>query len=302
MKTIISFQNIRMLLIYIFHKSTNVVRYISVFLFLWILLNISFGFKTHNNSSSLKIVSVNGTMSEIICSLGLQSNLVGVDVTSTYPVTLNKIPKIGHNRSISPEGIIALSPSLVVGMENDLKPVLINQLKASNITTHLFKQEYSVEGTKKLITETGIYFKQTAKAAALITQLDKDLALVKKPTIKRKVLFIYARGAGSLMVSGTGTSVDKMIQLSGGQNAINSFTDFKPLTTEALVVANPDVILLFDSGLESLGGLSGLMKIQGMNQTNAGKNKKIITMDGQLLTSFGPRLGKAVLQLSNKLQ
>lgn len=255
-----------------------------------------------NQSAAMKIVSVNGTMSEIICSLGLESSLVGVDITSTYPGSLDKVAKIGHNRSVSSEGIVALAPSLVVGMQNDLKPTIIEQLTSSNIKTKLFTQDLSVEGTKKLITEAGVYFNQPAKATALIAQLDKDIALVKKPSVKKKVLFIYARGAGSMMVSGTGTSVDKIIQLSGGQNAVTSFVDYKPLTAEALLAANPDVILLFDSGLESVGGIEGLLKVQGIGQTNAGKNKKIITMDGQLLTGFGPRLGKAMIELSSKLQ
>ena len=279
-------------------KKTSIAIVIPVLCIAVLLLT---AFQT-NRSAAMKIVSVNGTMSEIICSLGLESSLVGVDVTSTYPASLDKVAKIGHNRSVSSEGIVALSPSLVVGIQNDLKPTLIEQLTASNIKTQLFKQELSIDGTKKLITEVGAYFNQSAKAAALIVQLDKDIALVKKPNVKKKVLFIYARGAGSMMVSGTGTSVDKMIQLSGGQNAITSFADFKPLTAEALIAAHPDVILLFESGLESIGGIEGLLKVQGINQTNAGKNKKVITMDGQLLTGFGPRLGKAMIELSSKLQ
>jgi len=250
----------------------------------------------------MKIVSVNGTMSEIICALGMESSIVGVDITSTYPATLDKIAKVGHNRQVSSEGIVALSPSLVIGLENDLKPAVLEQLTASNIKTQLFKQDLSVEGTKQLIRTAGTYFNQSAKAAALVAQLDKDIALVKKPAVKKKVLFIYARATGTMMVSGTGTAVDKMIQLSGGQNAVTAFPDYKPLTSEALIAANPDVILLFNSGLESLGGIDGLLKVQGISQTNAGKNKKVISMDGQLLTGFGPRLGKAMIEFSSKLQ
>lgn len=265
------------------------------------LLSISATWIRTDSNAEMKIVSVNGAMSEIICGLGLQSSLVGVDVTSTYPESLNNVVKIGHNRSVSAEGIIALTPSLVVGMQNDLKPTVIEQLTSSSIKTKLFVQDYSVEGTKKLITDAGVYFNQVAKATSLIKQLEVDIASVKKSSVKKKVLFIYARGAGSMMVSGTGTSVDKIIDLSGAENAISAFADFKPLTSEALIAANPDVILLFDSGLESIGGIDGLLKMQGIAQTNAGKNKKIITMDGQLLTGFGPRLGKAMIELSSKL-
>jgi iron complex transport system substrate-binding protein len=249
-----------------------------------------------------KIVSVNGTTTEILCALGLDPHLVGVDVTSTYPAFVAKLPKVGHNRSISAEGIVALNPDLVVGISNDLKSQTIGQLKSANVTTRLFKQEYSVEGTKALIRAVASEFRKEARGEELIRQLDADISSVKKPAKRKKVLFIYARGAGTMLVAGRGTPIHKMIELAGGENAVNDFDDYKPLTAEALVAADPDVLLLFDSGLKSLNGIDGIVKIQGVAETKAGKNKKIIEMDGQLLTGFGPRLGMALKELSSKIQ
>jgi iron complex transport system substrate-binding protein len=140
------------------------------------------------------------------------------------------------------------------------------------------------------------------KRNPLIKKLDSDLAQVKKATgTVPKVLFIYARGTGTMMVSGRGTPIEKMIELAGGINATPDFENYKPLTAEALVTANPDVILLFDSGLESLGGTDGLLAVQGIAQTNAGKNSRVIVMDGHLLSGFSPRLGKALQELSQKI-
>jgi iron complex transport system substrate-binding protein len=118
---------------------------------------------------------------------------------------------------------------------------------------------------------------------------------------KPKVLFIYARGAGTMMVGGTGTQVDKVIELAGGINVAKDFADYKPLTPEALVAYNPDVILLFSSGLSSLGNEAGMMNIQGVKETNAGRNKKIIAMDGQLLSGFSSRLPIAIEELHSKI-
>lgn len=105
-----------------------------------------------------------------------------------------------------------------------------------------------------------------------------------------------------MMVGGTGTQVDRAIALAGGRNAVTEFSDYKPLTAEALVKANPDVILLFSSGLESLGGAAGLKKVPGISQTNAGRNNRFVSMDGELLSSFGPRLGEAVMELEGKIR
>ncbi|TZF85956.1 ABC transporter substrate-binding protein (plasmid) [Pedobacter sp. BS3] len=252
-----------------------------------------------------RIVSVNGTISEILADIGLENNIVGTDITSNYPVSLKSKPKVGHNRNISAEGILALKPEVVTGLTTDVKPELVAQLKSAGVKLELFNQEYSSAGTRKLIREVAAKFGRQQQAETIIKKLDADLAAagkIKKAATKPKVLFIYARGTGTMMVSGTNTPVEKIIQLAGGENAVKGFTDYKPLTPEALILANPDVILLFDSGMQSLGGVQGLSQVKGIAQTNAGKNQKFITMDGELLTSFGPRLGLAINELAQKIK
>lgn len=255
------------------------------------------------HAKALRIVSANGTLSEILVGLGLGKQLVGVDVTSTYPASLDKIPKIGHNRSIAAEGILALNPDVIIYTNQSmLSPTVVKQLNSSGKKLVEFKHEYSKEGAIRLIREVGAYFNANAQAEKIVKALQADLTKIPAPASPKKLLFIYARGTGTLMVSGTGTSLDKMFALAGHKNAVSGFTDFKPLTAESLIAANPDVLVLFSSGLESLEGMDGLLKVPGVANTNAGKNRRIVTMDGQFLTGFGPRLGKAAIELSQKVK
>jgi len=250
-----------------------------------------------------RIVSVSGTLSEILVGLGLESQIVGVDVTSTYPASLEKLPKVGHNRNISAEGILALNPDVIV--TSDQSMIAANVLKQLNSTGRkvvTFRQEFSEEGTIHLIREVGAYFNAKPQAEKMVKAVQADLARLPKTTSPKKLLFIYARGTGTLMVSGKNTSLDKMFILIGHKNAVTDFTDFKPLTSESLLAANPDVLVLFSSGLESVDGIDGLLKVPGIAYTNAGKNKKIVSMDGQYLTGFGPRLGKAAAELAQKVK
>ena len=252
--------------------------------------------KTH------KIVSLNGAVTEIIAALGHENEIVAVDVTSTYPESVKNTAKdIGHVRSVSIESVMALQPTLILATEKDMSPELLEKIKASGVEAHVFKQEFTVDGTKKLIADVAAVL-HSDKHAELQDMIDADLTKVQELPAKSKVLFIYARGAGTLMVAGKNTPVEKVIALAGGQNAITEFEDFKPLTPEALIKGNPDVILMFDSGLGSLGGPKGVLKIQGVDKTNAGKNKKIIAMDGGLLSGFGPRVGEAAAQLNTLLK
>jgi iron complex transport system substrate-binding protein len=249
-----------------------------------------------------KIVSLNGAVTEIVAALGHENQIVGVDVTSTYPQGINtKAKDLGHvAHGVNIEAIMALQPTLIFGVEKDMTPDLLAKIKASGVTYHIFKQEYSVDGTKKLIGEVAGALGHK-DYAAVTSKIDDDLKAVKTIANAPKVLFIYARGANMLMVSGTGTAVDKIIPLAGGKNAITQFEDYKPLTPEAVITANPDVILMFDSGAQSVNGNAGVLKIPGVSKTNAGKNKKIITMDGGLLSGFGPRVGQAAAQLNSLL-
>lgn len=283
------------------------------FIFTLLCLGVFAVFSACNSTTSeesafadtAKIVSINGTVSEILVDLGFEENIIGVDVSSNYPASLQQKPKIGHSRQIVAEGILALNPDVVIGVSNDVKPELAEQIRSAGAKLFLFDHAYSPEGTKSLIKNVADSLGRPAKADSIIKALEADLAAVEalqNTANKPKVLFIYARGTGTMMVSGTGTQMEKMIELAGGVNAITEFEDFKPLTAEALVAANPDVILLFDSGLSSLGGVDGLLQVQGIDQTNAGRNRKIVEMDGQLLTGFSQRLGIALKELAGKIQ
>lgn len=248
-----------------------------------------------------RIVSLSGTTTEILCALGLQDLLVGVDVTSTYPDAVTQLPKVGHSRNLSAEAILALNPDIVVGVAENIRPELAAQLQTGRSRVWLFHIENSPEGAKNLIRAAADSFGLAEKADPVCRQIDADLQGKVTPARQPRVLFIYARGSGSMMVAGERTYPNSMITLAGGVNAVHGFEDFKPLTSEALVAANPDVILMFNSGLESLGGIEGLLQIQGVAQTSAGRNRQVIEMDGLYLTGFGPRTGKAIAELSKRL-
>lgn len=248
-----------------------------------------------------RIVSLAGPITEIIFAADLQDQLVGVDVTSTYPAATDSLPRVGHNRNIAAEGVLALNPDLVIGRAGELKPEVEHQLRQAGVELILLEQTYSVAGTQRLIHQVCDTLGRPSASGNLIDRLEADLALVKPLQPAPRALFIYARGAGTLMVAGEGTQMQEMFALAGAQNAVQGFSDFKPLTPEALVEASPEVIVLFDTGLSSLDGPEGLMQVPGVAQTPAGERGAFIAMDGALLAGFGPRLGQAAAQLNAAL-
>lgn len=255
--------------------------------------------------ASIKIATLGGTVTEIVCALGYCDNIVATDRTSTYPAHMQQLPSLGYRNNVKAEGVISTGADLVLAEANYVPRAVKEQLAGTGIAQHNFENKLSKESTQAMIEEIGKLLSKEAKAQELIQEINADFnqvrTLLARASSKPKVLFVYARGQGTLSIGGKKTFAETMIKLAGGQLAVPQIEGFKPLTAEAVIVANPDYLLFFDTGLESIGGVEGALAVPGIKETDAGKNRNIIAMDGQYLSGFGPRVGKAVLELANKL-
>lgn len=259
-----------------------------------------------NNPSELRVVSIGGAVTETIFALGQDTKIVGTDTSSVFPEAATRLPQVGYQRTLSAEGVLSLKPHLVLATAEVGPPTAIQQIESAGVKVIKVNGENTVEGAKTKIREIAATLNVESKGEDLVKKLDADLSDAKQcveslPT-KPKVLFIYARGAGAANVAGTKTTADAMITLAGGQNAVTEFKNFKPLTPESLVAAQPDFILLPTRGLDALGGIEDLMKLPAIAETPAGKNRRIITVDDLVLLGFSPRMGEGVKELCEKLR
>lgn len=257
---------------------------------------------TSTEASPLRIVSLSGTVSETLVALGCEDAIVAVDVTSTYPPSLAALPNVGHNRNISLEGVLSQTPTHVVALEGQLTMEAQEQIRGAGAELMILEQQFSIEGTEFIVSELADAFGKEDSVANMLHEIRLPLQQIQPINPAPKVLFVYARGAGTLMVAGDNTQMNKMIELAGGINVATGFNDFKPLTPEALVAAAPDIILMFDSGVSSLEGMEGVKALPGVSATPAGKFNQFISMEGQYLAGFGPRLGQAVAELNASFQ
>ncbi|GAB3830485.1 heme/hemin ABC transporter substrate-binding protein [Pontibacter rugosus] len=258
-----------------------------------------------DTKSNIKIATLGGTITEIVCALDYCDNIVATDRTSTYPAHMQQLPSLGYRNNVKAEGVISTGADLVLAEADYLPEAVTEQLNSTGITQHYFQNKLSKESTQAMISDIGKLLGKEEKAQELVVEIENDFnqlnAMLAHVQARPKVLFVYARGQGTLSIGGKGTFAETMINMAGGQLAVPQIEDFKPLTAEAVVAANPDYVLLFDSGLQSIGGEEGLLAVPGIKETNAGKNRKIIAMDGHYLSGFGPRVGKAALELAQKL-
>ena len=260
--------------------------------------------KTVLITSSERIVSLNGSTTEILFALGVGDNVVGCDASSTYPKGVReKLPSVGYQYGLNAEGILSLNPTLVIGRKDVRPPQVVQQLRMAGVTVLSLKEPRNFEAAKQRLRTLGKAVGQEKKSEELINALDTDIEKLKtklasrKEQPKQKALFLYLRGTQTTLVLGTDTAPGAMFDIISVENAAGSITGNKPMTAEAVIAAQPDVYVLFTTSLKSVGGVDGLLKLPGLAHTPAGQNKRVVTLDGQYLSGFGPRCGRAALDL-----
>lgn len=256
-------------------------------------------------NSKLRIVALANGAAEVINSLGLRSSLVGRDIASTTP-ELKSIPIVTSGHQVIAEKVISLKPNLViidsgVGPKSALDAIRRAKIKVSEVP-----QAWNMNDIYVKVAAIGKLVGESSQADELIKRMKVSIKK-SKSTLgwQPKIIFLYLRGPSSIyLIGGPGSGADSLINTIGGSDigAKTLKNPFNPLTSEALIAANPDVFLVMKNGLKSVGGVSGFMKLPGVAQTNAGKNKKILSVDDSLLLSFGPRTPDLLARMSISLK
>jgi iron complex transport system substrate-binding protein len=259
----------------------------------------SISVKTPTQFSVKRVVVLANGVAEIMNSLNAKSILVGRDISSSE-TALSDIPIVTSGHQVLSEKVIGLKPDLVIIDASTGPKSAIDQIKSAGI---------AVVQTPESWTLADIAIKVSAVAAAIGAPAQGDLlnqaikAQIQSSTLasKPRIAFLYLRGTSSIyLIGGPGSGADSLISGIGAVDVGASTLPhpFNTLTAETLATLNPDIILVMTKGLESVGGISGLVKLPGVAQTQAGKNHAVVDVDDSLLLSFGPRTPSLVKALA----
>lgn len=256
-------------------------------------------------SEGKKIISLGGAVTEMIYALGEQDRLVGVDVTSTYPMDALKLPKVGYYRAVSAEGLLSLGPDLIIADPDAGPPEVLNQLAAVGVCINKVGDGGSAEAVLNRVTQIsealGVSEKGEQFKAALKTKFDMAMAGHDNVEMEKpRVLFLLSAKDGTPVAAGDKTDAASIIKLSGAENAVGGFEGYKPLSSEVAAASGADYILMMDHVVKSSGGKESILNLPQIKMTPAGQNGKLIAMDGLLLLGFGPRTPDALEQLSSQ--
>lgn len=254
--------------------------------------------------TGLRIVALANGAAEIISAMGYRENLVGRDIASST-TELTDVPIVTSGHQVIPETIIALQPTLVIIDDATGPSSAIAKLRAAGIRIVNVSQSWNMADLLIKVEEIGNAI-GAPRSAALLRNILADSATGKisgtSTTGKKlKIAFLYLRGTSSIyLVGGKGSGADYLIEATGAVDvgAEKLSKPFTPLTAETMAQLNPDLILVMIGGLESVGGVSGLVELPGIAQTPAGKNRQVVAVDDSLLLSFGPRTPSLISELA----
>lgn len=248
-----------------------------------------------------RLVTVGGSITEIVFALGLGDQVVGADATSVYPASVEKLPRLGYYRQLTAEGLLSLKPSKIICRADAGPPGTLSKVERAGVPVVRVpvprSREAAVTRIQQVADAAGRPMEGKALASTLEQALTRASAAAEGRAAARagkpRALCLYARGRGTVLSAGTGTSGEVVIGLAGGVNVAKG-EGYVPLTAEAAIAARPEAVILPRGGLKGLGGPEGVWKLPGLSLTPAAKAKRLVVVDDLVLLGLGPRMAEAV--------
>ncbi|MFE2040482.1 hemin ABC transporter substrate-binding protein [Streptomyces sp. NPDC059477] len=258
-----------------------------------------------------RIVPLSGSLSEIVFSLGLGERVVARDISTTFEQAAD-LPLVTRAHDVSAEGVLSLRPDLVLA-ETTTGPVeSLDQIRAAGVPVltvapakGLADVGPRIQAVAGALGVPSAGTELTERSEQRITAVREDVPEQGEGEDKPRVAFLYLRGSASVyLLGGADSGAASLIEAAGGVDAgaeSGLTADFTPLTSEALVKAAPDAILVMSKGLESVGGVDGLEEIPGIAQTPAGLDRRIVSVEDGVLLSYGPRTDQVLATVIEQL-
>jgi iron complex transport system substrate-binding protein len=301
------------------NKPTNIAPFIAILLFSTILLvacssqpeatptlqsspiEDGLGRELILDEPAQRVVSLAPSNTEILFAVGAGNQVIGRDEFSDYPDQANTLPSVGGSfGDYNLEAILDLEPDLVLAAEintpeqvksmedlgltvfllpnpTSLEEMYGNLLTVAKLTGHESETEELVEGLRERVSQVEMDIESAEDQPTAFYELD-------------------ATDPSAPWTAGSGTFIDTLITMAGGENIASDMEGHLQISVEELLVRDPQVILLGDSayGVTS----ESLSERPGWNNISALVNGRIYAFDDNLVSRPGPRLVDGLEELA----
>ena len=245
-----------------------------------------------------RVIAMSPHVTELLFAAGGADKIVGAVTYSDFPEAAKKIPRVGDNRQIDMERVIAMKPDLIViwmhgNVERQIE--MLRQLKVPLYHSEPLKLEGISENVERLGQLMGTE-KVAQPAAAEIRK--QFAALGKQYSTRPPVRLFYQVWDKPLYTLSSKSIVSDAIQLCGG---VNIFADLKVtapvVSVEAVLQADPEAIV--GTSEKDYGSIDLWRPYPNMT---AVKNDNLFRLEGELLNRAGPRMVAGAAALCERLE
>lgn len=241
-----------------------------------------------------KIISILPSLTEIAFALDLDDEIVAVTDNDNYPEQVHEKEKVG-GLELNVEKIVSLEPDLVLA--GLLNGEVVQKLRDLGLTV-LVSEGESLEDTYASIELVGQATNRQAEAEQVVQEMREGVqrvedALTDLPESER--VNVWLEVDPDLFTPGSGTLMDELITLAGGQNiAAQELEGWGQLSEESVVSLNPDVIVgVYDEAQFE----QAVADRKSWAETNAVRDGRVYAVDENILSRPGPRLKEGLQQL-----
>ncbi|OKJ03318.1 heme/hemin ABC transporter substrate-binding protein [Kitasatospora sp. CB01950] len=252
-----------------------------------------------------RIIPLSGSLAELVFSLGLGPHAVARDVSTTFEQAA-QLPVITQAHEVSAEGVLSLRPTVVLADRSTGPAEAVQQIRAAGVPLIVVDDAKQLADIGARIDRVAAALGVPEAGVELKSRTEQQISEVRSgipaAAQRPRVAFLYLRGSASVfLLGGPDSGAPSLIEAAGGEDAGTAAGltgDFTPLTSEALVKAAPDAILVMSKGLDSVGGVDGLLDLAGVAQTPAGLDRRIVSVDDGRLLSYGPRTPQVLREIA----
>jgi iron complex transport system substrate-binding protein len=269
---------------------------------------------TITSTERVLALDMSGSLAATVFALGFGDRLIGRDISTTFPGVEDLPVVTGSGHAISPESVLALRPDLII-TDGTIGPLdVVLQLREANVPVVFVRAKPGLSQPAELARSVAAVFGATQTGELLANHVDNEIAEVVKTVLQRtptatddklRMVFLYLRGAnGIYYLFGDESGAGELIEALGGIDIATEigWVGLRPMTDEALIAANPDLILVMSGGLDSVGGVDKLLELKpALALTPAGQNQRFVDMADAQLLSFGPRTPQIIDALARAI-
>lgn len=251
-----------------------------------------------------RIISLAPHLTELAFAAGAGDKLVGVVSYSDYPEAAKHLPRVGDNRALDLERIVALKPDLILVWRHANAQQQLDALRALHIPLYL-STPHKVDDVASTLEKLGTLFGSEPIARTAAQDYRGKIALLRARYAGQKpVSVFYQVWDNPLMTLNDDHWISDALTLCGGRNVFGQLEPLVPtVSTEAVVAGNPDVIMTSGAGAtRSSQKVPGLDRWTAWPKLTAVAHGNLFVIDGDLIDRPTPRLAEGVAELCKDLE